>query len=223
MELTIYTQNIWFSPLHREERTYALIEFILLNKPDIVCLQEVTPPVRDIILSNNNITQIYTWDDDEFGGYGVAIMSKLEVDDVIILPLLSTMGRNLLTVQLDNSVIGTVHLESLNNEQIRLIQLNNIITQMQDVPVFILAGDFNMKSNEQPVLPPEYTMYNQFLTYDGADNKMINSTRYAPQPFDRFLVKGCTLKSIQRVNDQPFKDNIYISDHYGLYATFIVS
>lgn len=223
MEITVYTQNVWFSPNYREGRTYALINFILKHKPDFVCLQEITPSVRDIIISNQKILQVYTWKDDSIGNYGVAILSKSPIDNVIILPLVSKMNRKFLGISVNNQVIiSTVHLESLDNEDIRRTQLKKILSQMNKYPVTILTGDFNMKSSENFLLTIDYTMYSEFLTYNGQSNKMVNSSKYPPQPFDRFLIKGCQIKSIEMVNDKPFKNNIYISDHYGLFATIII-
>ncbi len=56
---------------------------------------------------------------------------------------------------------------------------------MNKSPVTILAGDFNMKSSENFLLPIDYTMYSEFLTYNGESNKMINSSKYPLQSFDR--------------------------------------
>ena len=45
-KLKLLTWNIWFDHIDREERMAALIEYILREQPDVVCLQEVTPNVK---------------------------------------------------------------------------------------------------------------------------------------------------------------------------------
>ena len=42
----LLTWNIWFDIRDREERMAALIEYILKEQPDVVCLQEVVPKVK---------------------------------------------------------------------------------------------------------------------------------------------------------------------------------
>ena len=45
-KLKLLTWNIWFDIMDREERMAALIEYILSELPDVVCLQEVVPNVK---------------------------------------------------------------------------------------------------------------------------------------------------------------------------------
>ena len=48
--LKLLTWNIWFDILDREQRMAALIQYILSEKPDVVCLQEVVPSVKRFLL-----------------------------------------------------------------------------------------------------------------------------------------------------------------------------
>ena len=45
----LLTWNIWFDIRDREERMAALIEYILKEQPDVVCLQEVVPAVKTFL------------------------------------------------------------------------------------------------------------------------------------------------------------------------------
>ena len=45
-KLKLLTWNIWFDIMDREERMAALIQYILSEQPDVVCLQEVVPKVK---------------------------------------------------------------------------------------------------------------------------------------------------------------------------------
>ena len=51
--LKVLTWNIWFDLLMREQRMAALIEYILSEQPDVVCLQEVVPSVKRFLLQTN--------------------------------------------------------------------------------------------------------------------------------------------------------------------------
>ena len=48
-KLKLLTWNIWFDIRDREERMAALIEYILKEQPDVVCLQEVVPAVKTFL------------------------------------------------------------------------------------------------------------------------------------------------------------------------------
>ena len=48
-KLKLLTWNIWFDIMDREERMAALVEFILRELPDVVCLQEVVPNVKKFL------------------------------------------------------------------------------------------------------------------------------------------------------------------------------
>ena len=48
-KLKLLTWNIWFDIMDREERMAALIEYILSELPDVVCLQEVVPNVKKFL------------------------------------------------------------------------------------------------------------------------------------------------------------------------------
>jgi mRNA deadenylase 3'-5' endonuclease subunit Ccr4 len=44
-KIKILSYNIWFSEDYRSERSIALIETIINNNYDVLCLQEVVPSV----------------------------------------------------------------------------------------------------------------------------------------------------------------------------------
>lgn len=217
--IKILSYNVWFAPYKQIERINALIGQILTLDPDVICLQEVTPSIRKMIRTDDRVNAKYAWLDDDFGAYGVVIMTKLKSIGQVKVELTTQMNRNFLYVVLPGAIlVGTVHLESLNNEQLRRIQLREILPHMQKFTTSILIGDFNMKANEVMPEHTNFTLFKDCLTYDSSTNPMVKGT-YSAQPLDRILYRNCQLISVQMVGTAPFdSEGTYISDHYGLMA-----
>ena len=127
------------------------------------------------------------------------------------------MRRHLVYIQLeDDTIIGTVHLESLNNSTTRSQQLQTIEQHFKDHPKCIIAGDFNMGKGESSQLEG-WDSIDHFTTYDGVLNKMARSR--AKSNLDRIVYKGFN-SEVQMVADKPYEDNIFLSDHFGLFGKF---
>jgi endonuclease/exonuclease/phosphatase family metal-dependent hydrolase len=122
MLFKIMSYNIWFDKLARITRTNKLIETILKEKPNVVCLQEVVPETCSILLEN--LQQYYPYHYPSALGhrYGCFIFSKHSIIQSETKAFLSNMGRLLDVVtinlgdDLDGSnskiIIGNTHFES---------------------------------------------------------------------------------------------------------------
>ena len=74
-ELSVLSYNIWFEDQERDKRFGKMIEMISSDKPDIICLQEVTPLfMKDFFCKSNFIQENYLISDHiipgTFGWYG---------------------------------------------------------------------------------------------------------------------------------------------------------
>ena len=112
----------------------------------VLCLQEVTPKVAVDIQS-----ALPSWSSDPGNGSSVGREGVM----ILIPPHLQVrfswhdlptrMGRRLLAAELDGLTVGTVHLES-ENQDMREAQLAACQEVMQQWPDMVLAGDFNLFS-----------------------------------------------------------------------------
>ena len=129
----IVTWNVWFKNIHQHARASELLRIVEENDPHILALQEITPVFLEILLSNAFIRAKYRVSDGPLGNtitpYGVLLLISLDLPPCIfeIHSMPSNMGRRLVTARYNNLTIGTVHLESLDNVQMREFQLSKCI------------------------------------------------------------------------------------------------
>lgn len=146
--------NVWFSEKNWFRRAHALFQLISNKDPDFVCLQEVTPKFLTLLLQQSWIREKYFVSDGNGCAtvmpYGVVILSKLPFVSLSIYTMPSNMGRRFLlgSVQVHNEIIyvGTVHLESMQNAPIRILQLECIHSIIKDLKHVFVMGDFNFTS-----------------------------------------------------------------------------
>lgn len=242
---SLVTYNIWFDEYFKLERLDTILS--LCKGKDIICLQEVTKPkVLNKILSTDWIQQDYYISD--FQGntvqpYGVLILSKIPLLKFSFHEMPTFMSRYFLCMHLliNNELlqIGTVHLESLNNQKLRKEQLkiiNSVLTSKHN----IFCGDFNFCSyrNWDPndmnlenfvlkEITPEYediwekTQSKKGYTFDSEVNKMLQHDEQ--MRYDRIMVKSKDWipKQIKIIGNEPLSNTfkgtpIYPSDHFGL-------
>ena len=152
--ISCITYNVWFDEKAKEERAQALLDIVLSKNPDIICFQEVTASFLKIILENDEIRKQYCCSDTSLyrsiTPYGVVMLCKLNVNvnyfNLVSLP--SNMGRRALIMKgMINSkpiTIATAHLESMNNPELRHIQLvDNIYPLLPLDEYSIFMGDSN--------------------------------------------------------------------------------
>lgn len=219
--IKLISYNIWYHPHKRLKRCDHLISLILMKDPDIICLQEVTIPVKQRLLQAIG-SKYYSVDDMlEYGThrrYGNMILSKIPIIKHEIYDLQTKMERKFLMAFLGNNIIiGCIHFDSGDNEITRRSQFNFVTDLCKIYPNVILTGDFNMKSSESSLSNYFYT-FDNVDTYDTKTNVMISHEPYLPQPFDRVMIRGFNLINFELIGNIPIDlDYTYISDHYGLF------
>jgi endonuclease/exonuclease/phosphatase family metal-dependent hydrolase len=184
------------------------------------------------------------------GWYGVVLLIdiRLRISHLSLINFpQSTMGRRLLLaeIKLANDEIlriGTVHLESLDNKEERLCQLNICRNAFNRSPATcILMGDFNFPAHGQENIDqfkalPEWIdvwlnligTHNPGFTFDTETNPMTkyNTEASARSRIDRIILQSQTwipteieILGTRRVGKQEYLD-IFPSDHFGLTAVF---
>jgi endonuclease/exonuclease/phosphatase family metal-dependent hydrolase len=182
--------------------------------------------------------------------YGVILLidTRLHVSNLSLIDFPeSFMGRRLILADIklnktETFRIGTVHLESLNNEEERQRQLNICRNAFTRSPAtYILMGDFNFNADGQEnlrqfralsgwidVWPNLMGMHNPGYTFDTETNPMTKANNGATDRsrIDRIILHSHTIipKHIDILGTESIgiEENLTIfpSDHYGLTAVF---
>ncbi len=120
----------------------------------------------------------------------------------------SMMSRNLLmgvfqsitgVNEVRNCTINCVHLESMNNEKLRTIQLKDITQLNKDIDIVLLAGDMNFSDNwaEDKIIQSEYIdLWNEFQ-----DKKTERWTMPLNVSFPQWRPDHILIKSNKIVNE----------------------
>ena len=166
--LSLISWNIWFDDFAYRMRYDYIFQYIRIHKPDIVCLQEVTPRfIKQLKVDYPDILTDYCFSESNLDSattvipYGVATLCRRELSPTFSFEYLPTrMSRKLLVTEfMKENVpfrIGTVHLESLDSQQTREEQLKVCAKRFQDLEgnhVSIICGDFNFCSYRNFYMP----------------------------------------------------------------------
>lgn len=146
----VVTWNIWFDRKQQDERLAALMTEVVREAADVICLQEVLPHVAEAIKSCKPLCELYDVSPNSISSYGVLMLVAVEHEAKFSnLSLPGSMGRSLVVAECADLVVATVHLESLNNVQIRREQLQIASKHLADTrrPA-VLCGDFNFDSSQ---------------------------------------------------------------------------
>ena len=149
--LRVLTLNVWFSEAAWDARFASQLAIFSASCADVLCLQEVTRRFEVALLASGSpLLATHEWHGPDFSShrYGTAALVRRALRPVFSRTLLhSDMGRDLLVVRLPVPavLVGVVHLESLDNADVRKQQLEEIAGQLGGVPS-LLVGDFNFDS-----------------------------------------------------------------------------
>ena len=171
-EITYMTYNVWFGNENFNNRIKAICQLIEFYSPDYICLQEVTSNFLNFIMEKQFIRDNYYISNNYKGSYDVLMLTKT-YSTFYKVNFSSNMGRNLLltevflpnsnkTGKLDNLLISTSHLESLNNPHYRKNQLESSFEILNKSNYAFMMGDFNfdetcsMWKNEDGNIDPKY-------------------------------------------------------------------
>ena len=239
--LHIITLNTWFSPFGRTQRLRAQLAALGSRSPDVICLQEVTDDLLELLLDCPWVRADYAMVSEPHRplashGYGLALLAKRTLVKAFSwTPLKSDMGRSLLVAELGEGVhVGTVHLESMRGYgSARAQQLTACTQLLSPAKTALLLGDFNFDPTESdaPPLGPWLDLWSVAHPHDPgftADG-VINSMRRRPgippmqRRIDRAVLSDATggwkLDCIALFGTKPVGPHLWMSDHFGLELT----
>eukprot|EP01114_Cavostelium_apophysatum_P018436 TRINITY_DN5699_c0_g1_i1.p1 TRINITY_DN5699_c0_g1~~TRINITY_DN5699_c0_g1_i1.p1 ORF type:complete len:347 (+),score=56.79 TRINITY_DN5699_c0_g1_i1:94-1134(+) len=228
--LSFVTYNVWFHTFFQEERARALFEIIRTIRPHFICFQEVTEPFLKMLLQEDWICNEYVLSDANGYSvypYGVLILTRLKPAIFTIRWMPSNMGRRFLCCECrlggKKLLVSTIHLESLQNTDVRTQQLKMIFPLLKDCDFGFLMGDFNF-GDEKPEcehLDADFAdLWQQTnSSMPVADSFTIDGARY-----DRILYrrKSCKGRSCRLLGTTALSVNsneqVFPSDHKGLHG-----
>jgi len=149
--ISILTWNVWFGSLARRQRFTAILEDVYERSPDVACFQEVVCDFIGILHAHNGLMETYVCSPNRIGQYGCLTLVKRSLSpEFNEIALLTRMDRSLILATFANNsiAVGNVHLESLDNERARKIQLHACHETLQPFATAVLCGDFNFDSNK---------------------------------------------------------------------------
>lgn len=243
--LTFITYNVWFEPVNFSNRLKALFEIFKNYSPDFICLQEVTEPFLKEMINKDFIRESYCFSGNFRGSYDVLMLSKHDVN-FYSKKFTTRMGRNLLLTEINHSfdnqkfnnfLIATSHFESLNNANVRKIQIDSAFEILNKSDTAILMGDFNFDStwkNEEKNIDINF----RDCWFEFRDKNILNDEDRYTMPKnnyfsawrpDRILYKNDKILNLeyfeiigkdQIEQDNPKNEVKTPSDHYGLFSMF---
>jgi endonuclease/exonuclease/phosphatase family metal-dependent hydrolase len=245
--MKLCTWNIWFDHKHQSERIKAAMNELQQHQHHIICLQEVTKPILNVIM-NHAITREYKVLYDQYSteSYGEIFLVRRDcpVNSFYSLPFRdSNMGRRiyLLDTIIDQKQVRVlnVHLESEftgNPNGVKARQLEQLLKfawgANKPNQTVIIAGDTNLTERDEhwssdmiyrlgctDLKPPNVTLH----TYDFKRNS--NVLGKFQSRLDRFIGQsGTTFQEYGLVGTIPFVatttgESVYPSDHFGVSIT----
>lgn len=205
-EITIISYNIWFDTTLYIERIAALMEKIILIKPDVICLQEVRPEIYDLLIHNLDSYK-YRFPKKLTKSYGCVTFSKYPITKCLNYEYPnSSMGRSLNIVKIEypykkieengkefyidkiDIVIANSHFESVFKKnminEVKLKQyemaattLNKLYDTFQNV---ILCSDTNIMEHEEEQFDEVFknTLWQDLWKIKGTDSNKYTYDSY---------------------------------------------
>jgi len=236
--MKLLSYNLWFDHYKKIERLESLLATILEVDPDVVCFQEVTPYILEL-LKNNLVSYENMYPKELSGNYGCVTFSKLPFTKCFTLDFngITRMGRELLVTFLNegkdkNICIGNTHFESeFSAENINKLSqfkhskefLDKIALQMNRV---VLCCDSNISCDKE-----EKEFFKDWkdcwivkgnnenkYTYDHETNVNLKKRKIKFRSrIDRIMIKGkLEVKEFKLVKN--IKGLIPPSDHHGVFV-----
>ncbi|GAY35214.1 hypothetical protein CUMW_014980 [Citrus unshiu] len=222
--LKILSYNVWFrEDLEMHPRMKTIGDLIQLHSPDIICFQEITPNIYDILCKSSWWKGYRCSVPNEMAdsrGYFCMQLSKLPVKSFTCEPFRnSIMGRELCVAEVEVQekkplVVATSHLESpcpgpptwdqmFSKERVE--QAKEAINLLKKNPNVIFCGDMNWDDKLDSKFPladgwvdawTELRPGENGWTYDTKSNKMLSGNRTLQKRLDRFI---CSLRDFKIV------------------------
>jgi tyrosyl-DNA phosphodiesterase 2 len=244
-DLTVATYNIWFSDYWADERYRAIAESLSAEAPDVIAFQEVTSGALAEFLAQPWLRQHYyraAVTGDDFGNYGMLMLSRLPISRVSYNRLPTRLGRGFLQAELTvngrSLVICSVHLESGKaKSKLRARQLRRVFRELGSAEDVLILGDFNMRDVENDrIRAPYIDIWPALRPCDDGftEDTSINLMRYDSKNksrhvrFDRILLKGgrWAPSAIKLLGTEPISGDlprVFPSDHFGVLCRIVQS
>ncbi|KAH9749557.1 RanBP2-type domain-containing protein [Citrus sinensis] len=220
--LKILSYNVWFrEDLEMHPRMKTIGDLIQLHSPDIICFQEITPNIYDILCKSSWWKGYRCSVPNEMAdsrGYFCMQLSKLQAKSFTCEPFRnSIMGRELCVAEVEVQgkkplVVATSHLESpcpgpptwdqmFSKERVE--QAKEAINLLKKNPNVIFCGDMNWDDKLDGKFPlpdgwvdawTELRPGENGWTYDTKSNKMLSGNRTLQKRLDRFI---CSLRDFK--------------------------
>jgi endonuclease/exonuclease/phosphatase family metal-dependent hydrolase len=217
--MKVITWNVDNSLIGVNGRSLKLLSTIKEMDPDIICLQEVSKPMYDILI-DSDISSSYT-----FTGYDVAysyrtimiIKKSIKIIDLLIIPFWkSSMDREYILLKTHGFNLYTFHLESapmnFGTRKEQVLQMMNNTDGYRDPRSKIMCGDTNFVGEFEKI-DDGYVDYSpNEPSYNYTENKRVLGPYISK--LDRVYTKNLKIETSRLIKDD------YISDHFGIVFTF---
>ncbi|CAE7570243.1 TDP2 [Symbiodinium natans] len=224
-----------------QHRMEAIGNIIAQKNPDLVALQEMTAEHWKECLKSEAIRR-YFWSPQAPQRYFTMLGSRLpaKMEPVRYPFKASKMQRDLLVMTVEPTglpplAFATSHLESLDEHKARRAQIDESLSILADHADAVFCGDTNINEavdghvklprdweDAWLALKPDDPGY----TFDVERNGMMAAVdgwaraNKARLRFDRFWMKAANYAATEiELIDEPIKDGLWPSDHFGLLLT----
>lgn len=208
-----------------------IVSLLVNLQPDIICLQEITNDMKEKILKNKVIREKYYVTSNTSKIYCVITLTKYLPQSVNLISFAGNEIKKYLDTvfKCGDSYINIVNLHLTSNcqsysdskQQVQLSQLFNSALNEK----VIICGDFNTEAEIEE--PGFYDAWPQLHTEPGytVDPDTNSMTRKLTRSFnscriDRFVCKEVKCDMIEIVFNQPISNDLFPSDHYGVFTHF---
>jgi len=228
-ELSVMSWNVYFDDISGQTRYPKIINAIDKHQADIICLQEVTDSfIKNIQISSLN-TQYKLIMTSEKKNYRNIILTKLKSINSGSIQIPTNMNRSVpyITFSKNNTLIklANVHLDSmLNDTELRINQINKILSHINSDESLILCGDVNYgDDNKENILTEKHFKdsagNDKRASYNTIKNKLAGKTKFISENsrrLDRILITGELSSTDYKLYEYPF------SDHYPISSTILI-
>jgi tyrosyl-DNA phosphodiesterase 2 len=241
--IKICSYNIWFDDTMSVERTVGLIELINIEKPDVICLQEVKPDIYQLLITLLTNYR-YHFPKKINKSYGCGTFSKYPISKCLEFDYKnSSMGRSLIITKVDypyhiisdegvavdkvDIVIANTHFESL----FKKIYVNDVkIDQYAQARVLldklyntyknvILCADTNVMTHEEEKFSQQF-FDNGWLDSWISKGSNLNKYTYDTECNIHLNMRLSKFKLKSRIDRIMFKcDNCFIEEFNMLKGT----
>ena len=226
--IKLMSWNVYFDDASGDERYPAIIQSIVEQNPDLVCLQEATSKFIGLLKSSEQLANYSPVHSRGASRYKNIILTKTGINSSGIIPLPTNMGRSAtyIKTRINNrdTTIVNLHLDSMMNDTaLRLRQLEKVVEFTSREDAVILCGDLNFGDGEKEnaFIRQHFRdvgLDNPKATYDIENNALAGKTKFLlenSRRLDHILVSDDIKARNYRVLSLPY------SDHYPITAELV--